>query len=47
MPEQNAVVAIYNTHTAAEEAVKELQRPERPGGRTGEHWHPPRQQPQV
>jgi len=26
MPEQNAVVAIYNTHTAAEEAVKELQR---------------------
>jgi uncharacterized membrane protein len=26
MPEQNAVVAIYPTHTAAEEAVKELQR---------------------
>ena len=26
MPEQHAVVAIYPTHTAAEEAVKELQR---------------------
>jgi uncharacterized membrane protein len=26
MPEQNAVVAIYPTHTAAEEAVRELQR---------------------
>jgi len=26
MPEQNAVVAVYNTHTEAEEAVRELQR---------------------
>jgi uncharacterized membrane protein len=26
MPDQKAVVAIYNTHTEAEEAVKELQR---------------------
>src|SRR5665811_469280 len=26
MSEQNAVVAVYGTHTAAEEAVKELQR---------------------
>ena len=26
MPDQNAVVAIYNTHTEAEEAVRELQR---------------------
>jgi len=26
MSEQNSVVAIYNTHTGAEEAVKELQR---------------------
>jgi hypothetical protein len=26
MADQNAVVAIYPTHTAAEEAVKELQR---------------------
>ncbi|MEI9973937.1 MAG: general stress protein [Ignavibacteriota bacterium] len=26
MPETNAVVAIYKTHTGAEEAIKELQR---------------------
>jgi precorrin-3B methylase len=26
MSEQNAVVAVYGTHTEAEEAVKELQR---------------------
>jgi hypothetical protein len=26
MPDTNAVVAIYNTHTEAEEAVRELQR---------------------